>query len=266
MKKRTAPEKHRQIQERLERRGKFTYNYRNVRSGWTMPDGDYNYRGTVGHKVVGFFLKLIIVLFLPVLTFILFGARVRGKKNLKPLKGGAISICNHFQYFDTFFVRAALGAFRSYHTMGPWNNRHDIVGWLMRCGAMLPLTGNLTGMRNFNREVERLIVKKKKIVNFYPEQALWLNYQKPRPMMDGAFHYAVKLNVPVVPIFCTFRKKKGKAKKLRVNVLPLLYPDQNLPKRDRVEDLRIRAQQAWKDCYEKNYGIPLQYLCDNAES
>lgn len=125
---------------------------------------------------------------------------------------------------------------------------------------MLPLTANLAGMRNLNAELERLVTKKKQIINFYPEQAFWKNYQKPRPMMDGAFHYAVKFNVPVVPIFCTFKKKKGKPKKLRINVLPLLYPNEALPRAERIADLKARAQAAWKQCYEKAYAIPLEYL------
>ena len=181
-----------------------------------MPDGSYNYRGTVGQRMGRVFLRTLVKLFAPLITFCVCGARVVGRKNLKGLKGGAVSICNHIHYLDTFFIRRAVGAFRSYHTMGPWNNRKDFVGFIMRRGAMLPLTANLAGMRNLNVELERLVTKKKQIINFYPEQAFWKNYQKPRPMMDGAFHYAVKFNVPVVPIFCTFKKKKGKPKKLRI--------------------------------------------------
>ena len=259
-KKRTAAEKHEGIQNALERRGKLNYNYRPVQAGWTMPDGSYNYRGTVGQRMGRVFLRTLVKLFAPLITFCVCGARVVGRKNLKGLKGGAVSICNHIHYLDTFFIRRAVGAFRSYHTMGPWNNRKDFVGFIMRRGAMLPLTANLAGMRNLNAELERLVTKKKQIINFYPEQAFWKNYQKPRPMMDGAFHYAVKFNVPVVPIFCTFKKKKGKPKKLRINVLPLLYPNEALPRAERIADLKARAQAAWKQCYEKAYGIPLEYL------
>ena len=37
----------------------------------------------------------------------------------------------------------------------------------------------------------------------YPEQSMWYNYRKPKPLKVGAFSFAVKNNVPVLPIFIT---------------------------------------------------------------
>lgn len=37
----------------------------------------------------------------------------------------------------------------------------------------------------------------------YPEQSMWWNYRKPKPLKPGAFDMALKNHVPVVPCFIT---------------------------------------------------------------
>ena len=130
----------------------------------------------------------------------------------------------------------------------------------MRHGGMIPFSPDLAATRNLNNEMERLL-KKGKIINFYAEQSLWTNYQKPRPMKDGAFHYALKYKVPVLPIFCTFkRKKSGHIRKLRIHILPAVYADESLPRREKLEKMKETAEREWRECYENAYGIPLEYL------
>ena len=90
---------------------------------------------------------------------------------------------------------------------------------------------------------------------------MWLNYQKPRPMKEGALYYAVKYGVPVLPVFCTFRRtERGKARKVRIHILPAIYADETLPRPARIADLKARAEKAWRECYEQAYGVPLEYL------
>lgn len=90
---------------------------------------------------------------------------------------------------------------------------------------------------------------------------MWVNYQKPRPMKDGAFFFAVRHNVPVVPVFCTFKKtERGRMKHLRIHILPVVRPDASLPKGERIRSLRDAAQEEWRICYETAYRRPLVYL------
>jgi 1-acyl-sn-glycerol-3-phosphate acyltransferase len=249
-----------QIQLALEKHRRFDYDYIPFGNRWKMPGADYRYRRGFFRKITCAAVRTITFLFGPILIGTVYGARVKGRKNLKPLrKKGAISVCNHFSYLDTLFVRQAVGHYRSFHTMAPWNNKKGIGGWFMHRGGMLPFSSNLTATRNLWKELEKLF-KAGKIVNFYAEQAMWLNYQKPRPMKEGAFYYAIKFGVPVIPVFCTFGKnKRGHIKKLRIHILPAVYADETLPKGERAEKMRTQAQEAWKGCYEKAYGIPLEY-------
>lgn len=261
--KREKSEKIEAIQNTLESYRRFDYDYIPFGPDWTMPDGNFPYRKRGFRKLHTAFWRTVLQIFAPWAIKIVYGARVVGKKNLKPLKKrGAICVMNHFNYLDTLFVRAAVGHYRSYHTMGPWNNKKGLGGHIIRGGGMLPLSANLCATKNFIREVERLL-QKGKIINFYPEQAMWGNYQKPRPMKEGAFFYAVRFNVPVLPIFCTFRKnKRGHAKQMRIHILPAIEPRGDLPKQERINEMRGEAQAAWKKCYEQSYGVPLEYLPD----
>lgn len=259
--KRTKNQIIRGIQATLERRRRFDFRYIPVGTSWKMPDARFRYRRRGADRLLtGFWRTLLFLLTRPFLFFVYGGVRLEGKKNLKALKKqGAISVCNHFNYIDTLLVRTAVGHFRSFHTMGPWNNKTGFAGHIIRHGGMWPFSKDREATRALNAEMERQL-KKGSIVNFYAEQVLWTNYQKPRPMKDGAFHYAMKFSVPVLPVFCTFkRNKKGHMKRIRIHIMPAVYADETLPRAARMQDMKLRAEAAWKECYETAYGIPLAY-------
>ena len=258
--KRTKYEKINQIQNTLEGYRRFEYDYIPFGPHWRYPNERYRYRRRGLDRCAVWFWRTVLFLFGWVLIGVCYGARVRGRKNLKAVKKrGAISICNHISFLDTLFVRQAIGHFRSFHTMSPKNNKTGVGGHIIRHGGMLPLGGNFQATKHLNAEIGRLLGDGK-IVNFYPEHALWPSYQKPRPMKEGAFHYAVKHSVPVLPIFCTFQKsKRGRMKKLKINILPAIYADESLPKKERIAKMKFQAEQAWKECYETAYQKKLEY-------
>ncbi len=252
-KKRSKQEKIERIQKVFEERGQLNRETIPYGKNWTMPDKNYKYNQPWYERCETFFWRSIMASLGPCLT-LFFGARVKGKENLKLLKKqGAISICNHFHYVDTIFVRRAIGDFRSFHTMGYWNNKKGIGGHIIRHGGMWPFSKNAEAMKNLNKEMSRQL-EKGKIINFYPEQSMWWNYQKPRPMKDGAFHYAIKFNVPILPIFCSFKKsKRGGIRRLRINILPPIFPDENLSKKEKLEKMKGAAENSWQDCYNQYY-------------
>lgn len=249
MSKRTAKYKREHIHELLAARGKYNADYGRVVGKWRMPDGSFSYRQNAVQSVGTAFVRGLLGLLGPILLKLAFGARVEGRKNLRAIRGrGAISLCNHFHPLDTLFVRQAAGYFRTYHTVAPINNKTGLAGAVMRRGGLLPFSSNREAMRHMNAEIARLLGRGK-IVNFYPEQSLWSHYSLPRPMKRGAFFYAVKNNVPVLPLFCTFRETpRGHIRRLRIHVLPAIYPDASLPPRAREEELLARAEEEWRTC------------------
>lgn len=260
-KKRSFCEKRDGIQRALEERAKFGLDYIPFGKKWSVPDGNFKYRKKFPENLIVGFWRTVLFALSPVLLKVWFGAKVTGRQNLKELKNkGALCVCNHIDYLDTLFVRQAVGYYRSYHTMTQQNNKKGFFGHIIRHGGMLPFSENFRAMKNLTAEMERLL-KRGKIINFYPEKAMWTGYQKPRPMMDGAFYYAVKFGVPVIPIFCTFDKSvKGKMKKLRINILKPVYADDTFPKRARIEKMKCDAEALWKEKYESYYNMKLEYL------
>lgn len=265
-KKRSRREVTEGVQEALERRGKFGWETIAYGDSWNMPDEHYHYKQNFFGRLETGMWRCVLATVGRLYIKVYFGAKAVGKKNVKALKkSGAVTVCNHFHYVDTLFVREAIGHFRSYHTLAPWNNKGGAGGHIVRHGGTLPFSSDIKAMRNFNAEAERLL-KKGKFINFYPEHSMWWAYRKPRPMRDGAFHYAVKFGVPVLPLFCTFDKsRKGKIKKLRIHVLPPIYPPENMPKKQAEEKMKEAAEAEWRECYEKTYNTPLVYLCRDSE-
>ncbi len=262
MEKRPKAAKIGAIQDTLEGYRRFDFDYISYGTNWRAPTEKYPYRQPWYERIVTGFWRTMLFLLAPPAIRIVYGAKTTGREHVRALKGGAISVCNHFNYLDTLFIRDAVGHYRSFHTMAPWNNKNGLGGHIIRHGGMWPLGGNLKTMRHFETEMERRLGEGK-IVNFYPEQALWTNYQKPRPMKDGAFRFAVKYNVPVLPVFCTFDKnKRGHVRKLRIHILPAVYPDEGLAPRPRAQKMKEEAERLWKECYEAAYQKPLEYLPD----
>ena len=259
--RRSFCEKRDGIQRALEERAKFGYDYIPFGKKWSVPDGSFKYRRKFPESLIVGFWRTVLFLFSPIVLKVGFGAKVTGRENLKELKKkGALCVCNHINYLDTLFVRQAVGHYRSYHTMTQQNNKKGLGGHIIRHGGMLPFSENFSAMKNLNAEMERLL-KRGKIINFYPEKAMWTAYQKPRPMLDGAFYYAVKFGVPVIPVFCTFEKsKRGAIKRLRINILKPVYADESFPKRQRIEKMKCDAEARWKEKYETAYNKKLEYL------
>ena len=263
-KPRTKLEKRVGIQNTLEGYRRFDYDY--IPFGtYSMPDGKYPYRQKGFGKAAQAVIRGVLRVCGPVLLKVAYGCRVEGKEHLRALrekKQGAICVSNHVALLDTLFVRQAIGHFHTYFTMAPWNNKRGLGGWFIRRGGMWAFSADLAAMRNLTNEMKARLGEGG-IVHFYAEQAMWTNYQKPRPMKDGAFYYAVRYNVPVLPVFFTFKvNKKGCMRRLVIHILPPVAPDASLPRNERAGRLKEQAQAAWTSCYERAYGTPLEYLPD----
>ena len=133
---------------------------------------------------------------------------IKGLEYIKELKSGAIITCNHFNPFDSFAVEYAFkeaGLLKSkklYKIIreGNYTNFPGFYGFLFRNCDTLPLSSNKRTMIEFMKAVDE-ILRRGDFILIYPEQSLWWNYKKPKPLKPGAFKLATKNNVPIVPIF-----------------------------------------------------------------
>ena len=133
---------------------------------------------------------------------------VRGIENFTAVKGGKIVTCNHFSICDNYAVWVALRDYMDGKLLykvireGNYTNPPKPFGLFMRHCNTLPLSSQKATMAKFMKAFAELLRRGETIL-IYPEQGMWWNYRKPRPMQDGAFSLAARNKVPVVPIFIT---------------------------------------------------------------
>ncbi|MBR1925838.1 MAG: 1-acyl-sn-glycerol-3-phosphate acyltransferase [Clostridia bacterium] len=201
-------------------------------------------------------------------------SKINGLENLKNLKTGAVLTCNHFNPLDSFameylFRECKFKNKKLYRVIreGNYTNFPGFYGMIMRNCHTLPLSRNSETMKNFLRAVDYHL-KNNNLVLVYPEQALWWNYKKPRPLQDGAFKFATKSDVPVVPIFITmedtvYLDDEGyPVQAYTINVFPPIYQNKQKSKAENVFDMKKKNFQLWVNCYEKTYNTKYDLKID----
>ena len=201
--------------------------------------------------------------------------QVNGIENLNKVKTGALITCNHFNPFDCFTVEKVFRMSenekdkRLYKVIreGNYTNFPGLYGFFFRNCDTLPLSSNKRTMVNFMKAVDTILQKGDYIL-IYPEQSMWWNYRKPKPLKNGAFKLAARNNVPVIPIFITMEDSKligedgFKIQEYTINVEEPIYPDEKLTEKENTEIMKQKNFETWKNVYEKFYGIPLEYTCE----
>ena len=197
---------------------------------------------------------------------------IRGIEHFKNLQSGALITCNHFNAFDSFAIQLAYEASeqpdRTFFRVireGNYTSFPGFYGFLMRHCNTLPLSSNHKTLRKFMDATDQLL-KEGNFVLIYPEQSMWWNYRKPKPLKDGAFVFAVKNNVPVLPCFITMKDSEilgddgFYVQEYTIHISEPIYPDTGLPHGKRIADLRKKNYKIWKEIYEREYQTPLTYL------
>ena len=119
-------------------------------------------------------------------------------------------------------------------------------------------------MAKFMKAVAQLLERGETIL-IYPEQGMWWNYRKPRPLQEGAFSLAVRNKIPVVPVFITMEDSDVLdadgfyVQEYTLHILPAIYPDETLSRMEAKSDMKRRNYEAWVKTYEEFYQKPLRY-------
>lgn len=220
--------------------------------------GDFPYEShNVFYLAFKGFVLFIYNVFGRVLGRVAYGLKIRGRKNLRSVKGAVVTVSNHFSYLDILVTRCCLGWRPFKFVVAPHNTGgKSAVGRSIFLGAgAVPVATTISGARKFNEYLDKC-VRKGKAVHFYAERAMWLNYPYPRPFLSGAFTLAARNNVPVVPMFYAYRKKGFLRRMLHMHapmtayILPAVYPDPALSGKHRAEQLCRDAEAAVRAAYE----------------
>lgn len=197
---------------------------------------------------------------------------IRGSEHLANLTSGAVLTCNHFNAYDSFAMHMA------YESSGQQKNRKlfrviregnytsfpGFFGFLMRHFYTLPLSSNLQAMKEM-MQATGTVLNDGHFVLIYPEQSMWWNYRKPKPLKSGAFYFAAKNRVPLVPCFITMEDSDllGEdgfpVQEYTIHISEPILPDPEKTPNKNATMMMERNSAVWKEIYETTYGVPLVY-------
>lgn len=199
---------------------------------------------------------------------------IKGIENFCNLESGAIITCNHFNAYDSFAMQIAYESSghkkRKFYRVireGNYTNFPGFYGMLMRNCNTFPLSSNFKTMEKFMKSMD-IVLQKGNFVLIYPEQSMWWNYRKPKPLKKGAYTFAARNNVPVLPCFITMEDSDilGEdgfyVQEYTIHIGEPIYPDKNKSRAENVEEMRQKNADLWKKIYEENYKEELRYSCN----
>lgn len=200
---------------------------------------------------------------------------IRGIENFRDLDSGAVITMNHFNALDSFAAQIVYEASgqkkRKFYRVikeGNYTSFPGFYGVLMRNCNTLPLSSNKDTMKKFLAAVDK-VLRDGNFVLVYPEQSMWWNYRKPKPLKRGAYNFAVNSNVPVLPIFITMEDSDVldadgfPVQEYTIHVAKPIYPDKSLGNRDNSIRMMQENAKVWQEIYEDFYGVPLEYTTEN---
>lgn len=195
-----------------------------------------------------------------------------GMENLQAVSSGAIITCNHFNPFDSFAIEEVFRESKQnknkklYKVIreGNYTNFPGLYGFFFRNCDTLPLSSNTNTMVEFMKAVDT-ILQRNDFILIYPEQSMWWNYRKPKPLKPGAYRFAARNNVPVIPIFITMQDTDiigddgFPIQEYTINIEKPIYPEKELSEKENSKKMLEKNAEVWKNIYEDFYEIPLEY-------
>lgn len=202
---------------------------------------------------------------------------IKGLENFKNLDTGAIITCNHFNAMDSFamhwtYMQSKQKKRKLYRIIreGNYTSFPGFYGFLMRNFYTLPLSSNHKTMKKF-MDATNTLLKTGHFVLIYPEQSMWWNYRKPKPLKPGAFSFASKNQVPVLPIFITMKDSDVMGEdgyyvqEYTIHIGEPIKPNPEFNVRENTEYMLKENEKIWQEIYEKEYQIPLEYTSETFE-
>lgn len=207
-------------------------------------DEDYSYiKEGILFNIASTLLYIIVWPILVVYNKIMYNFKIYGRENLAKIKTGKITVSNHVHPMDCTMNAIANTPKSLYFISIKSNFEIPVIRHIIRLLHAFPIPEELHNKEKFFLSINKLL-KENKTVHFYPEASLWPYYKKLRNFKDGAFKLAVENNVPIVPMVYKFVKPYGIRKYIKkkpfieLYVLPAIYPDQSLDKKQSAEKLK----------------------------
>ena len=211
---------------------------------------DDNFTFVNDNFVFNTFSNMLYVIAYPILLFItkfFFGFKIEGKENLEDITTGKVTVSNHVHPLDCIMVGLANIPQKTFYTSLETNFKIPIVRRIIKLLNTVPIPQNIKYTKAFMDSIDELL-QNNKTVHFYPEGSLWPHYEKIRHFKNGAFDFAVRNNVPVVPMVIKFNKPKKISNLIKTRTTITLviqkpiYPNKLLCKKDAIIDLKEKVR------------------------
>ena len=222
-------------------------------------NGEYKYiRKNIFLKIFDFFLYYLVAV--PCLKFYskyILRVKVKGKKNLKPIKKqGFIMYGNHTQNLDPFFLATLVLFPKRVHVVtSPIAVSVPFARFITRSLGAVPVASTLSGIKKMGSAVSYILKTKKRVLVVYPEAHMWSYFTGIREFKSASFKFATANNVPAVPFAVTYKKRTrgfGKNKRvvkpqILISIGKPIFKNPNLTDRDNAEVLARECQRFVKD-------------------
>lgn len=229
-------------------------------------------RNTLTYKFKSFWARTITNV---VTCLINRNTEISGNIPINSLKNGAIITSNHFSPLENTVIRnfVCKNGFKRLNIVSQASNfaMKGIIGFLMNYTDTIPLSDERHYLTDDFISVLNGLKTKKEVILIYPEQEMWFNYRKPRPLKRGAYHFAAKIGLPILSCFVEiidlpekenefFRKVK-----YRLHILDIIYPDEHKTVKENSILMCEKDYSLKKDAYEKIYGKKLTYEFETSD-
>lgn len=157
-----------------------------------------------------------------------------GIENALLLKGQSFIItANHYSPFDSLVIRHLTNKLGYKNKLSIVVNETNLfmkgsLGRLLSSIDVMPYTQDVNYLGKTFMPALEIKKAEGKIVLVYPEQEMWLDYPRARTLKNGAYHFATKLNVPILPTFTTWEDTKDGVRHYTLHIGSPLYPDQSI--------------------------------------
>lgn len=198
------------------------------------------------HRFKCFLIRIVVRLIVFPMTRIKLGLKINGRKNLKvykdQLSNGAITCCNHVNYWDYLGILVGIRPIKPMFLVWDKNVRGE-SGTLIRLIGGIPIPDNAKGMRRYYEEIGEFL-NNGGFLHIYPEGSMWEYYMPIRPFKRGLSFMAIKYNKPILPMAFSYRKPSFIRKKifhqeavLTLNIGTPIFKNDELNGKEQEEDL-----------------------------
>jgi len=201
---------------------------------------------SITYKILSSLLYLIAYPILFLLTKIWMGLKIEGRENLNKVGDEYITVANHINMIDCAMITLSIFPRIPYFLTLQSNLEIPIIKYLVMLFRGIPIPRTLKGKEKMVNTIDGLL-KRGEVVGIYPEGHLMPYYDGIREFKNGAFNFAVKNQVPILPIVFTYREPEGILKKFKkkpfitLTILEPEYPKAEISKAN-VEELKNRVQ------------------------